>query len=130
MDQPSLGKQELEIWRYIAEHAPAPARAVVEQFAAERGLARTTVLTVLERLRKKGYLTRSRQQGVFQYAPRVPPAEVLQGLVGQFIEKTLAGSISPLVTYLAHSRQLSDEELAELQRLVDELKADRGRNTP
>lgn len=130
MSHPPLGKQEFEIWRFIADHAPTPTRAVVEHFAAERGLARTTVLTVLERVRKKGYLTRKRQEGVFHYSPRVPPAEVLQGLVRQFIEKTLAGSISPLVTYLAHTRQLSDAELAELQNLVDELKADTARKAP
>jgi predicted transcriptional regulator len=127
MNQPSLGGQELEVWRYIADHAPAPTRRVVAHFAAERGLARTTVLTVLERLRKKGYLTRSRQEGLFHYSPQVPPSEVLQGLVRQFIEKTLAGSVSPLVAYLVRVKRLSDEELADLQRLVEELKTERGR---
>jgi predicted transcriptional regulator len=93
-------------------------------------LARTTVLTVLERLRKKGYLTRVRQEGVFHYSPQVPPGEVLQGLVRQFIEKTLAGSVSPLVAYLARVKRLSDEELADLQRLVEELKTERDRKEP
>jgi predicted transcriptional regulator len=124
MEQPPLGEQELEVWRYIAEHAPIAAREVAARFAEERGLARTTVLTVIERLRKKGYLTR-RREGVFHYLPRVPPAEVVQGLVRQFVEKTLAGSVSPLVAYLGRARKLSDQELAELQRLVDELKAER-----
>ena len=43
----------------------------------------------------------------------------------QFVEKTLAGSVSPLVAYLGRARKLSDQELAELQQLVDELKAER-----
>jgi predicted transcriptional regulator len=122
MEQPPLGEQELEVWRFIADRAPVTGRAVVEQFAQERGVARTTVLTVIERLRKKGYLTRRRREGVFHYSPRVPAAEVIQGLVRRFVEKTLAGSLSPLVAYLGQSRQLSAEELAELQRLVDALK--------
>jgi predicted transcriptional regulator len=130
MSQPSLGGQELEVWRYIADHAPAPTRQVIEHFAAERGLARTTVLTVLERLRKKGYLSRVRQEGVYHYSPRVPPGEVLQGLVRQFIEKTLAGSVSPLVAYLARTKQLSDDEIADLQRLLEELKTGREREEP
>jgi len=130
MNRPSLGGQELEVWRYVAEHAPASTRRVVEHFAAEQGLARTTVLTVLERLRKKGYLTRARQEGVFHYSPQGQPGEVLQGLVRQFIEKTLAGSVSPLVAYLARAKRLSDEELADLQRLVEELKEERDRQKP
>ena len=49
----------------------------------------------------------------------------MQGLVRQFVEKTLAGSVSPLVAYLTRNRQLSDEELAELERLVEELRAEK-----
>jgi predicted transcriptional regulator len=48
---------------------------------------------------------------------------VVQGLVRRFVEQTLAGSVSPLVAYLGQSRQLSEEELAELQRLVDAVRA-------
>jgi predicted transcriptional regulator len=123
MTQPPLGDQELAIWRFIAEHAPVTAREVAEQFVEDHGLARTTVLTVIERLRKKGYLKRSRRQGVYEYSPQQPPGEVVQGLVRQFVEKTLAGSVSPLVAYLTRTRRLSSEELAELERLVEELRA-------
>jgi predicted transcriptional regulator len=122
MENPSLGEQELEVLRFIADRAPASAREVAEQFGEAKGLARTTVLTVMERLRKKGYLTRKRRQGVFHYSPRVPQSDVLQSLVRQFVEKTLAGSVSPIVAYLVKSRQLSEDELRELQRLVDELR--------
>src|SRR5437660_8753719 len=125
MEGVPLGQPELEVWRYIADHAPVPAREVAGRFAEECGLARTTILTVMERLRKKGYLTRRRREGVFHYSPRVPPAEVVQGLVRHFVEKTLAGSVSPLVAYLGKSHPISDAELAELQRLVEELKAQR-----
>ncbi len=124
-DRPTLGEQELEVWRWIADHAPVSAREVADHFADARELARTTVLTVMERLRKKGYLSRRRRDGVYEYASRVPSAEVVQGLVRQFVEKTLAGSVSPLVAYLTRTRQLSEAELADLQRLVDDLKGER-----
>src|SRR4051812_43475518 len=94
---PPLGEQELEVWRFIAGCAPVSARDVAAKFAEERGLARTTILTVIERLCKKGYLSRRRREGVFHYAPRISPTEVVQNLVRQFVEKTLAGSVSPVV---------------------------------
>jgi predicted transcriptional regulator len=124
-ERPPLGEQELAVWRWIAERGLVSAREVVEQFAAERELARTTVLTVMERLRKKGYLARRLREGVFVYSSRLPASEVVQGLVRQFVEKMLAGSVSPLVAYLARSRELSEEELADLERLVAELRAGR-----
>jgi predicted transcriptional regulator len=127
MDRPSLGEQELAVLRFIADHGPVPAREVIEKFASEQELARTTILTKLERLRKKGYLVRRRRQGVFYYSSRVPPGELLHGLVGDFIEKTLGGSVSPVVAYLAGMEEISDEDLAELQRLAQELKTKRDR---
>src|SRR5579872_1373989 len=87
LERPSLGDQELAVLRYIAEHAPVPARDVIEKFADEQDLARTTILTKIERLRKKGYLTRRRQHGVFYYSPRVPQTDVLRGLIHDFVEK-------------------------------------------
>lgn len=123
MERPSLGDQELAVLRFIAEHAPVPGRDVVEKFAGEQELARTTVLTKIERLRKKGYLTRKRRNGIFYYSPGVPQAEVLRGVVGDFIEKTLGGSVSPVVAYLLDTRRLSPEELASLEQLAAELRA-------
>jgi predicted transcriptional regulator len=123
MEKPTLGEQELQVLRYVAERAPVTAREVAERFGEERSVARTTVLTVLERLRKKAYVTRKRREGVYHYSPRVPQAEVVHDLVRHFIEKTLGGSVSPVVAYLATTRQVSDQELAELVQLVDELRA-------
>jgi predicted transcriptional regulator len=125
MKRPPLGDQELEVLQFVARHAPAPASRVAEQFGVERGLARTTVLTVLERLRRKGYLARRRRAGVFHYAPRLEQSEVLGGLVQRFFEQTLSGSVSPVVAYLANTRRISDEELGELEQLVEQLRSER-----
>jgi predicted transcriptional regulator len=123
MSRPSLGQQELEVLRYVVDHGPATVGEVAEGFGVPQRLTRSTVVTVMERLRKKGYLTRKQQEGVYQYASPVARDEIMGGLVQQFVEKTLAGSLTPFVTYFARCSQLSDEELAELQRLVSKLEA-------
>jgi predicted transcriptional regulator len=125
MEQPSLGDQELEVLRYVSEHAPVSVGEVAERFGAPRGLARTTILTVMERLRKKGYLARTKGGRPFRYSARAPQAQVLQGLVREFVEKTLGGSLSPFVAYLAEAKDLSPEELEELRRLVETLQPKR-----
>jgi predicted transcriptional regulator len=123
--RPSLGEQELELLRFVSERAPIAGSEAAEQFGEAHGLARTTVLTVLERLRKKGYLTRRRREGVYQYSPKVAQAEVVQGLLRDFVEKTLQGSVSPVFAYLARNKHLTDRDLDDIQKLVDELRADR-----
>ncbi len=116
------GSQELALLRYIAEHGPLTVGRVAETYGAEHGLARSTVLTVMERLRRKGHLGRKRMDGVYVYASSLDKAGVLRGAVGQFIERALQGSLSPIAAYLAERGEVSDEELRELRRAVKALK--------
>ena len=123
--QPDLGDQELEVLRYVADHAPLTVRDAAEQWGEPRGLARTTILTVMERLRKKGYLARHKAGGAFEYTPVIAKTDVLRGLVQNFVEKTLAGSLSPFVAYLADTKGLSSSELDALKKLVQEMDSER-----
>ncbi len=111
--------------RYVAEYAPVSVGEVVEGYGTPRGLSRSTINTTIERLYKKGYLTRARREGVFRYSPAVVEEELLGGLVQRFVEKTLAGSLAPFFTYFVRTGKLSDEQLEELQRLVTQLRTQR-----
>lgn len=110
--------QELECLTFVAQHGPLSAAAVVEGFGAPRRLARTTVLTVLERLRGKGLVGRRREGGVYVYRALRPHDEVLRGTVGQFVERALGGSLSPFAAYLTQRSQVTDRELAELKQAL------------
>lgn len=127
--KPALGEQELEILRFVQDFSqtkgPVSVREAFEQWAVPRGKARTTVLTMMERLREKGFLerTRSNDGATFVYAPVLAKQELMQGLVQEFVQKTLGGSLSPFVAYLANGPELSEGEMDELRRLVAELPA-------
>ena len=123
--QPDLGDQELEVLKYVADHAPLTVREAAEQWGEPHGLARTTILTMMERLRKKGYLARHKAGGSFEYTPVIAKTDLLRGLVQNFVEKTLAGSLSPFVAYLSDTKDLSASELDSLKRLVQTLDAER-----
>jgi predicted transcriptional regulator len=126
--KPQISRSELEILRYVQDHGPVTARQVSEHFATTRQLARTTVLTLLERLRTKGQLTREKSGNVYLYAPSAPKADVQRALIRDFVERALGGSLSPFVAYLSREAQVTEEELDELKRLVSELDERRGNN--
>jgi predicted transcriptional regulator len=126
MKKKTLGAQELALLTYVAEHGPLTVAEAVAGFGEPAGLARSTVLTVMERLRKKGRLTRKSVQGVFQYASHAGSSELLTGVVGQFVATTLRGSVSPFVAYLAEQSEVSDEELAQLEAVVSQLQKRKG----
>ena len=121
MKKPPLGDQELEILRYVAEHAPISVGEVAATFGETHKLARTTVLTVMERLRQKGYVARIKEEGIFRYRPQSEAADVMRDVVRDFVQNRLAGSLTPFVAYLAEAENLTDEELNVLRRIVDAL---------
>lgn len=121
----ALGSTEIEVLRYLGDHPATSVGDVADYFAQTTGQARTTILTIMERLRKKGYLSRKQVSGVFHYSPKVATHELLRGLVKTFVDTTLAGSVSPFVAYLLESGPVSDQDLDQLRQLVREL--ERGR---
>ena len=126
---PVLGDQELSLLRFITDRGtPVTVRDAAQNWGEPQGLARTTVLTVMERLRQKNYLVRDRDatENAFSYRPVVQKGELMRGLVAGFVEKTLGGSLAPFVAYLTDatdSGTLSEREQNELRRLVESLDA-------
>jgi len=115
----------MEVLGYVAEHGPISVGEVAERFSASHGLARTTILTVIDRLRRKGYLMRKRVEGVYRYSPTVPAPELLRSLVSDFAQRVLGGSPQPFLAYLLEEAELSDRQVAELRKLVREMERKR-----
>lgn len=123
------GDQELALLTWLAERPAVTVGEVAEDYGTPRGLARSTVLTMMERLRKKGHLSRRRVEGVFRYRADAAPGEVLKDAVGSFVARTLGGSVSPFVAYLSDEADVSADDLAELEQLVARLQTRRGRSS-
>jgi BlaI family penicillinase repressor len=79
----------------------------------------TTVQTRLNRLVEKGVAARSKERPA-QYTAAVTREEVGQGDLDLLVKRVSAGRIAPLVAHLLDRHPVSDEELAELKRLVAE----------
>lgn len=119
----SLGRSELEVLQYIVDNHPISVGEAAKHFAETHGQARTTVQTVMERLREKGYLSRKKKGAVNLYSPRVSKPELMRHLVGDFVSGVLGGSLSPFVAYLNDQDSVSDQEIAKLKKVVAELES-------
>ena len=121
----SFGSTEIEILRYIGEHHPISVGEVAEHVAQTTGQARTTILTIMERLRQKGQLTRKRIGGVYRYSPKIPTHDLLRGLVRDFVGTTLGGSVSPFVAFLSEGGPIPEDDLATLKRVIHDMETRR-----
>lgn len=125
MPEQPIGEQELALLRFVADRGGATAGEAAEEYGVPRTLARSTVLTMMERLRRKGHLTRRLVNGVYTYRAGASSADLLRRAVGRFVERHLGGSVSPFVAYLSEGARVSDEDLAELETLVGKLQSTR-----
>ena len=121
----TIGDQELALLHHIDECGHASVGEVAIGYGEPRGLARSTVLTMMERLRGKGYLKRRQVKGMFRYSTATGPGEAMRSAVGSFVEKTLSGSVSPFVAWMSEHAEVSDTELAQLEALVTQLQSKR-----
>lgn len=122
--QEPLGPFEFEVLRYVADHGPTTVGHVARHFAEKSGYARTTVLTVMERLRAKRYLRRRKDGRRYQYVVTISKADLFRSLIGDFVERVLGGSVSPFIAYLAQSESLEAEEVRKLNELAQRLERD------
>jgi predicted transcriptional regulator len=122
---PPAGEQELALLRFVAERGGATVGEATDLFAAPRGLARSTVLTMMERLRRKGHLNRRMVDGVYRYQARLSVPQLMHALVERFVEGNLGGSVAPFAAYLNDAADISDEELRQLKEAVERLASTR-----
>ncbi|MEE7548310.1 BlaI/MecI/CopY family transcriptional regulator, partial [Xanthomonas sp. Kuri4-1] len=79
MRRKTIGDQELALLQYLGEHGALSVGEVAAGFGESRGLARSTVLTMMERLRAKAYLAREPVDGVYRYAATAAQDDVVRG---------------------------------------------------
>lgn len=119
-----LTDQELEIMKVVWERETATVREVYEELLKHRKIAYTTVLTMMGVLEQKGRLRKEAGERAYIYHPTEPQSEVVGTMVTDFIKRVFNGSAQPLLVHLAESREIRQEHLDEISRL---LKAKRGR---
>lgn len=125
---PNIGKEELAVFQFVQENAPVTVREAADHFA-EFGKARTTILTVMERLREKGLLQREKSGGAFRYQPTVESKTVMKSLVGDFVQQVLGGSFAPFMAYMSEASELTADDVQQLKQLVRDLESKGSRST-
>lgn len=104
------------IWRL----GSATVREVYEALRARRSIAYTTVMTMMNVLEEKGYLKKQRTDRAFRYKPTRSRQQVVTAMVREFVNRVFDGAAQPLMLHLVKTERLSNQERAELRRMMDE----------
>lgn len=115
----NLGDLQLAILRILWDCGEAPV-ADVHQALSDRGLALTTIATMLRKMEDKGLVTHRENGRQFLYAAKVDPALVQKNLVGDLVSRLFDGDPLALVTHLVRAGEIELDELDDLRRQVAE----------
>ena len=113
-----LGKLELQVMKLIWDRGEATVRDVWEKLYSERGLAYTTVATVMRKLESKGFLKHDEKDRTYIYRPLADQEKISQGMLREMIDGLFDGSAAKLVTTLIQGEHLTERDLNQIQRII------------
>jgi BlaI family transcriptional regulator, penicillinase repressor len=126
-----LTGSQLEIMEIFWQRSPAEATAaeVWQALQESRPVARTTVLTLLQRLERRGWLTREGAGRGAIYRPAARPEETTTRLATDFLDAYFGGSASRLVMSLLGGRQVTAEEARQMREMLEAYEKERKEKT-
>lgn len=111
-------ERELDIMGVLWEEGSGTVADVRERLVDE--LAYTTVLTILRTLEEKGHVGHTEEGRAYRYHPLVEQEKAQESALERLTQKLFGGSTELLLTHLVSERELPDDELERLRRLLDE----------
>lgn len=114
-----LGDLQLAIMRVLWARGEAAAIDVHKALLEERGLAVTTIKTMLRKLEEHGCVRHRLNGRQFIYSPAIEESEVRVGMVEDLVRRLFAGDSSELVSHLIQSGEVDGADLDRLRELVD-----------
>jgi BlaI family transcriptional regulator, penicillinase repressor len=121
-----LGELESAVMAILWSEAEQTVNQVEERLRDKRTIAHTTVLTTLDRMYRKGYLTRKKQGKAFVYSGRYSreefEREMAQEVLGALLGQYTAPALSAFVDLIGDDEGALDQ----LERMIQEKRGPRG----
>src|SRR4051812_38597770 len=116
--------RELEALKVLWERGEATVRDLADAMnAAAKGrgadeLAYTTILSLLQVMEQKGFVTHRRVGKAYVYVPRAERQSTIRRMARSFLEKVFDGAVDEYLVHALESKRLSPDELDELQAML------------
>lgn len=115
MEHPKIHESEYRFCLIMWEHEPVTAVRLAKLCEEQLGWKRTTTYTVIKRLGERGVL---RNDGG-TVTSLVSQDEAQACEIDELVEKKFSGSLPAFIAAFTKHRDMSDEELDEVQRMID-----------
>jgi BlaI family transcriptional regulator, penicillinase repressor len=123
-NQMNVSDAELEVLKLLWLRGPSTVRDVAQHLKQrDKQWAYTTILTLLSRLRDKGFVRQEKHGtgAAHVFTAGVTREQLLGQRLTELAEQVCDGTAGPLVHALVKSRRLKREDIAHLRRLLTRL---------
>lgn len=116
----NLTSAEAEIMRVVWDVAePVTVRDVYELLRERKRIAYTTVMSIMNKLAKKGFLVQDKSATAYVYSAAMTDVEIAGNILDSVVDKVLAGASEPMIAKLLGSRKkLSAQKIKKLEELL------------
>ena len=118
MEIPKIHESEYRFCLILWEHEPVTAVELVKLCQEQLGWKRTTTYTVIKRLGERGVLKNENGTVISLISKDTAQNHEIEELV----EKKFEGSIPSFIAAFTRQRNLSEKELDEVQRMIDQIR--------
>ena len=124
-----LTKLQLAILRLLWQRGEATIAELWEALYEERGLAQTTVATLVARLQRRGIVKRRSRDRQYVYRATITESDVQHSRVSELTERLFEGNTAALVNHLIAASDMSPGDLARMKRLLEDAQRPKGEST-
>ena len=117
-----ISDAEHAVMEALWEKSPQTAVEVCDSVCGARGWSMPTVKTLLSRLVAKGAVSTEPDGRRFLYSPLLARDDYVGGESRRLVDRLFGGRAAPLFAHLAESEALSDDDIAEIERLLREMR--------
>lgn len=118
MDIPKIHEGEYRFCMIMWEHEPVTAVELVRLCQEQLGWKRTTTYTVIKRLAEKGVLRNDNGM----VTSLISKDTVQASEIDELVEKKFGGSLPAFVAAFTKRKNVSEEELDEVQSMIDRIR--------
>ena len=111
---------ELAILRVLWSRGSSTVRVVHEALGGDARTRYTTTLKQLQVMAQKRLVDRDESRRSHVYTAALQEVETEESLVSGFIDRVFGGSVQKMVVHALNSGKVTDEELAQIKRLLGE----------
>ena len=118
----TLTEAELRIMQVLWDRKKATVAEVTDTLKDDANLAYTTVLTMMQILKRKGYVTHEKAGRAFMYEPVVAREDASRDAIKHVVKRFFNNSPELLVLNILENDKITSRELKRLKKLIAESK--------